>query len=270
MSFINNMTEFIKEIFFYRRLIADLTKRDFKERFVSSYLGILWAFIQPLVNVIVFWFVFEVGFKIKPTSTGLPYILWLITGLFPWYFFSEALVGTTSSITSKSFLVKKIVFPVRILPVIQIVSALIVNIFFIILLILSFGIYGYTFNLYNLQIIYYSFASICLVLGLSWITSSMSVFVRDLVPFINMSLQLLFWITPIFWEVSFIPARYHSILSLNPLSYIVNGYRNSFINYRWFWYDTYETIYFWSVTIAIMFVGTYIFNKLKPHFADVL
>ena len=210
------------------------------------------------------------GFRVGLTSSGLPYILWLITGLFPWYFFSDAIVGGTNAIMAKSFLVKKVVFPVRILPIVPIISALIINIFFVFLLFVGFLLYGYSPNIYNLQIIYYTFASVFLVIGLSWVTSSISVFLRDVIPLINMCLQLLFWMTPIFWDINGVPEKYYLLLKLNPVSYIVDGYRLSFTTQQWFWNDWKSLFCFWLVTIILIFLGVYIFEKLRPHFADVL
>ncbi|MBQ6005313.1 MAG: ABC transporter permease [Selenomonadaceae bacterium] len=259
----------IRDLIINRKLLWQMTKRDFRQRYLGSYLGILWAFIQPTITVFIFWFVFQVGFKAVPVN-NFPFILWLICGMFPWFFLSESIQSATYSVTESAFLVKKIVFRVELLPIVKIMSAFVVHIFFIAVLFIMFAIYGYPPTIYNLQIIYYLFAMICLALGLSWLTSSLTVFLRDIGQFVSMILQFGFWGTPIFWNLQMIPQQFHFILKLNPAYYLVEGYRQSFIYHEWFWQHWHLTAYFWILTAAIMLLGAWCFKKLRPHFADVL
>lgn len=269
MRFIKSFFQFILDIWHNRYLLWDLTKKDLKQRYLGSYLGILWAFIQPTITVFIFWFVFQVGFKSMPVD-NFPFILWLVCGMFPWFFFSEAWSSATNSIVANSFLVKKVVFRVSLLPIIQIMSALLVNLFFIVVLFIMFAVYGYMPNIYNLQVIYYLFALVCLTFGLSLITSTLIIFLKDVGQLVNMVVQFGFWGTPIFWSFKMIPEQYQWILNFNPMYYIIEGYRNSFIYHEWFWNLGYMNYYFWFVTISIIFIGIFIFKKLRPHFADVL
>lgn len=246
-----------------------MTKRDFRQRYLGSYLGILWAFIQPMITVLIFWFVFQVGFKSMPVD-NFPFILWLVCGMFPWFFISDSISSATNSIIESSFLVKKIVFRVELLPIVKIMSALVVHIFFVGILFLMFAYYGYSISIYNLQILYYFFAMICFSLGISWLTSSLTVFLRDVGQFVAMLLQFGFWFTPIFWSLKIIPEEYQEILQLNPMYYLVEGYRQSFIYKEWIWEHFELTIYFWTITAIVMFIGAWSFKKLRPHFADVL
>ncbi len=263
------MISFLKAIFQNRSLLYSLAKSDFKQRYLGSYLGILWAFIQPTFTVLIFWFVFQVGFKAQPVD-NFPFILWLIAGMIPWFFFSDSLASATNSIIENNFLVKKVVFRVSIVPIIKLISAFIVHLFFVFFMFLMFIYYGYTPTLYWLQIFYYMFATIVLLLGLSWITSSVVIFFRDMGQLVAMVLQFGFWLTPIFWSISIIPEKYHFLIKLNPLFYIIEGYRNSLIYNRWFWQDLNLTIYFWVITGAIFMLGAFTFKRLRPHFADVL
>lgn len=269
MRYIRLLWHFLLDLIHNRHLLWDLTKKDLKQRYIGSYLGILWAFIQPTITVFIFWFVFQVGFKSMPVD-NFPFVLWLVCGMFPWFFFSDALQAATNSIFSNSFLVKKVVFRVSLLPMIQILSALLVNLFFVAVLFLMFSLYGYMPSLYNLQVIYYMFGSICLLFGLSLVTSSLAVFMKDVSQIVSMFIQFGFWGTPIFWSLRMIPERYQWIFKLNPMYYIVEGYRSSFIYHKWFWELGYTNIGFWVFTIAIMLFGAFIFKKLRPHFADVL
>ncbi len=263
------MLDFLKDIFKNKRLLWSLTKNDFKQRYLGNVLGIAWAFIQPLATVVIFWFVFQVGFKAQPVD-NFPFILWLVAGIFPWFFFADALAVGTNSILANSFLVKKIVFRVSLLPIIPLLSALAIHLFFILVMFAMFIYYSYMPNIYWLQIAYYLFAASVLLIGLSWITSSVVVFFRDMGQFVAMILQFAFWLTPIFWNMSTVPEKYHWIIKLNPLVYIIEGYRNSMIYHKWFWEDMTMTLYFWAVTVIIFVIGGTTFKKLRPHFSDVL
>ncbi len=263
------MFEFIRAILQNRRLLWSLTKNDFKQRYLGNILGISWAFIHPTATILIFWFVFQVGFKSQPVD-NFPFILWLVAGMFPWFFFSEGLSNGTNSVMSNAFLVKKVVFRVSLLPIIPLLSALIIHLFFIFFMFGMFIYYGYMPQWHWVQIAYYLFAMCMLILGLSWITSSIVVFFRDVGQIIAMVIQFGFWLTPIFWSMKMVPQKYHWIIELNPMVYIIEGYRNSMIYHKWFWEDMHMTIYYWSVTAVVFVLGGLTFKKLRPHFADVL
>lgn len=251
------------------KIAYELAKKDLKSRYLGSYLGFMWAFIQPLINILIFWFVFQIGFKSAPIDK-FPFILWLVTGMIPWFFFSDSLLGGTNSVLDHAYLVKKVVFQVSIIPVIRIMAALFIHLFFIAFLILLFWVYGYQPNPYNLQILYYSVAMVILVLALSLITSSLIIFFRDFGQIVAMLLQFGFWLTPIMWSFKMLPAKYIVFFKLNPVYYLVEGYRDSFIYHQWFWEHLNLTLGFWLITLTLFVIGVQLFRKLKPHFADVL
>ena len=263
------MLNFLKLIFESKRLLWKLTKNDFKQKYAGNILGMLWAFLQPTVTIFIFWFVFEIGFKSSPVDE-FPFILWLVSGMIPWFYFSAALSEGTNSIVANSFLVKKVLFRVSLLPIIPLLSALIIHIFFIFFMMIMFLYHGYMPEVYWIQIPYYVLATSFLLLGLSWITASIVVFFKDMGQLVSIVIQFGFWLTPIFWSIKIIPEQYHFILSLNPITYLVNGFRDSMIYHKWFWEDMNATIYFWVLSISIFILGGYVFKKLKPHFADVL
>lgn len=269
MKYLQFFYLFCLDIFENRQLILELTKKDFQARYLGSYFGIVWAFIQPTINILIFWFVFEIGFKSAPVQ-NFPFILWLISGMLPWFFFSESIISATTSIIDNSYLVKKVVFRVSILPIIKLLSALFIHLFFVIVLFTMFLVYGYQPTIYNVQVVYYIFAAIMLILGVSWITSSLIVFLRDVGQIVTMVLQFVFWLTPIFWSLSIVPDKFKNLLQLNPVYYIIEGYRNTFIYHKWFWEDMYHTGCFWLFTLLVFFIGAWMFRRLRPHFADVL
>jgi len=260
---------FVVTLFRSRSLVYTLARRDIQSRYRGSYLSFLWAFVQPTITILLLWFVFEVGFR-TPSVGNYPFILWLIAGIIPWFFFSEGLGNATSSILEYSYLVKKVVFKVSVIPIIKILSALFIHLFFIGIILLAFLAYGYRPRLCNLQVFYYLFAMIVMLVGLSWITSSLVVFVRDVGQVVTMFLQFGFWFTPILWNIGMVPEKYQTLMKLNPVFYITEGYRNSFISGIWFWEYPRWTLEFWILTGIIFVLGAIIFLKLRPHFADVL
>ena len=263
------MLNFLDAIWHNRKLLLKLTKNDFKQKYIGNFLGIFWAFIQPTATIAVFWFVFQVGFKSQPVD-DFPFILWLVAGMFPWFYFAEGLSNGTNSILANAFLVKKIVFRVSLLPIIKLLSAITVHIFFIFFMFAMFIYYGFSPEIYWIQIVYYLFAVSVLLLGLSWITSSVVVFFRDMGQLVAIVIQFGFWLTPIFWSMKMVPEKYYWIIELNPLVYIIEGYRNSMIYHKWFWEEPSATLYFWLVTMFIFIVGGLTFKSLRPHFSDVL
>ena len=252
-----------------REILFSLAKNDFKVRYAGSYLGKIWAFVQPVVTILLYWFVFQMGFRTGSVD-GAPYVLWLMAGLIPWFYFSEAVSGSTNSLVEYSYLVKKVAFHISILPVVKVVSAFFIHVFFLGLVILIFACYGYYPDLYTLQMVYYLVCTVVLVLAIAYIASALTVFFRDLRPIVNIGLQIGIWMTPIMWQHTMLSPDLQRIMKLNPVYYIVSGYRDCLINKVAFWQHGAWTVYFWVFTFGLLLIGTKLFHKLKIHFADVL
>ncbi len=261
------------DIYKNRRLVLKLAKNDFKTRYAGSYLGIIWAFIQPVITIMVYWFVFSVGFRSGTGDLGVPFVLYLVAGIVPWFFFQDALIGGTNAMLEYNYLVKKVVFNISVLPVVKIISAMFVHAFFVLFTILLYMAYGRFPDLYYLQLFYYSACVFVLVLGLCYATSAVVIFFRDLSQIINIALQVGIWLTPIMWIAENSLQGHETlqkILKLNPLYYVVSGYRDTFIMKSWFFEHAGWTIYFWVFTILCFLFGSWVFKRLRIHFADVL
>lgn len=264
------------ELFQNRKLIWKLSVNDFKTRYAGSYLGMVWAFVQPIVTILMYWFVFgQFMGQNKASLLGggleVPYVLYLTAGLIPWFFFTEALSNGTTALLEYNYLVKKVVFKISILPIIKIVAASFIHGFFVLFLLILCAVgYGYFPDVYTIQLLYYSFCLFIFVLGLSYATCSIVIFFRDLTQIISIILQVGMWGTPILWQLSQAPEALQIIFKMNPVYYIVNGYRSALFEKKWFYEDFYSTMYFWIVTVVIFGVGALIFKRLKVHFADVL
>lgn len=262
-----------RDIYQSRKMIYKLAKNDFKKKFAGSYLGVVWAFIQPVVTILVYWFVFQVGFRADQGSLPVPFLLYLVAGIVPWFFFQDALNGGTNALIDYNYLVKKVVFNISVLPVVKLISALFVHLFFVCFIIFLYCLYGHLPDLYYLQLLYYSLGLSLLTLGLCYATSAVVVFFRDLSQIITIGLQVGIWMTPIMWIAEDMLAAYpviYKVLKLNPVYYVVTGYRDAFIYKNWFWERPLWTLYFWCFTIGAFCFGSWVFKRLKVHFADVI
>jgi teichoic acid transport system permease protein len=259
-------------------LIRTLAKNDLKARFAGSYLGIVWAFMQPIITVLVYWFVFEMCLTsgTQGTKAGIqaPFVLWLLAGLVPWFYFSDSWSSATNCFMEYNYLVKKVVFNISILPIVKILSSLVVHVVLVLFTFFMYLVMGQPLNICAIQVIYYSFAMMVLSLGLSYITSAVLVFFRDMREVVNIFLQVGIWATPIMWNIyspqMHIPGPILTIIKLNPMYYVVDGYRESLIGGVPFWTKPVLGLYFWGVTLVILLLGITLFRKLKDNFADVL
>lgn len=260
-----------------RKLIFSLAKDDFKKKFAGSNLGVLWAFVQPVITVLLYWFVFEKGLNAKAanlrTGIEIPFVLWLMAGLVPWFYFQDAWNNGTGVLREYDYLVKKVVFKIEILPAVKMCSALFVHVFFVLFMIVLFWMMGYVPDFYTLQVVYYSIAMVAFLTGLVYAASAIVVFFKDLSQIVALLIQIGTWATPIMWNIETmnnIPTWATTLLKLNPMYYIVAGYRDSLIHKTGFWEHPLLTAWFWFVTVVVYFVGTHIFKKLRMLFADVL
>ena len=251
----------IAQIWKHKEMVSELAKADFKKRIAGSYFGMVWMFVQPVVTIVIYYLVFTL--LRDGRNDRYPFILWLVAGLVPWFFFSEALQLATNSLYEYSYLVKKVVFNISVLPVIKVVSALFIHLIFLLIMVLFYLIMGSFPTVYWLQIPYYSLAMLALVLAVGYLCASIYVFFKDMAQIVAIILQFGIWVTPIGGTVL-------ALLKLNPMFYIVQGYRDSLLDQVWFWQRPGETLYFWAFALLFLFAGVSVFQRLRPHFADVL
>lgn len=249
--------------------VISLSCSDFKSRFTGSYLGMFWGILQPLSTILLFWFVFQVGFRSNPIN-DVPFILWLAAGMIPWNYFYDSWFGGTGSFTSYNYIVKKVVFNVELLPIVKIMASAILNIIFNIILLIIYTLYGEFPGFHILDMIYFSGCTMALTLGLSYITATLNVFIKDIGQFLGIALQFLMWLTPMMWDYHMIPEKFSWFYKLNPLHYIINGYREALIYGNLFYYHWVQMLWFWCVTLGCLIGGKKLLKRLKCHFADVL
>ena len=270
----DKITQLPVELWQNRRLIWKLSKNDFKKRYAGSYMGAVWALVQPVITVVMYYIVFDKIMNSGGTglrdSGAVPFVLFLTAGLVPWFFFNEAWTNATNALREYDYLVKKIVFKISILPIIKTISATFIHAFFVLVLLIVAAVYGYYPSVYTLQIIYYSGCLFVFVLALSYTTCAVAVLFKDITQIINIILQVGIWATPIMWNLEAVPGTWQVIFKLNPLVYIVNGYRDAIYGKQWFFQDFFSMMYFFVSTAVLFGIGVLVFKRLKVHFADVL
>lgn len=265
---IKSTFNFFRDIINKRSIILELVKRDIQQQYMGSYLGMVWLILQPLLFIFILYAVFTFGFR-SGFNGDMPFSIYLVAGVVPWLHFSSNFSVNTGVISSYSFLVKKVDFRLSVLPIVKMMSSLIVHITLVIIAVCLAWYQGYEPTLYTLQVVYYLFSMSALLLGLGWMTSSISIFIKDVAKIVEIVVQFGFWLTPIFWNIDMVPEKYRWIIELNPMYYIITGYRDSIVGQVPFW-ESDNTIYFWIITLVVLYVGISIYRKLRPHFAEVI
>ena len=271
LSPILSLKLFLRQVVTNRYLIYQLTRRDFKNRYIGSVFGLLWAFVQPLALMSILWFVFSCGLKAQSAIPGIPFVAWFFSAMVAWNFFADVAIVNTNVLAEYAFMLKKIEFRMSILPIIKILSSLFIHLIFVLILCIILICNGIRPNWHWLQFVYYTCALMYLMLGMGWLTAALNVFVKDTLQVMNIIIQFGFWVTPVIWNVENLPASYRPFLKLNPIFYITEGYRNCFIYNKPLWETSPAlTAYFWIFSTFIVLSGFFVFRKLRPHFGDVI
>ena len=270
IKMVQSVRYFFVSLYGQRHILGQLVRRDFQNRYLMSYIGLPWAFIQPMMGIMVIWFAFTYGLKVGKMETGVPFTIWFITGMMPWQFISEAISSSTGSLLEYSFLIRKTTFKIAAIPFIKIFTAMIIHgVFVVVLGVMAVG-YGFKPTVYWLQIVYLLAASFVLLTGLGWLLSALNVFVRDVGNVVGVLLSILFWSTPIMWPYTMLEGEMRYLALLNPFFYITEGYRYAFLGGGWIFRNVEMTVFFWVVSGVLLFLGAWVFRKLSPHFADVV
>ena len=258
------MSTLSKKITYYIDLILVLTAKEIKVKYKSSFLGYLWSLLHPLSMAVVFYFAFKFVMKIPVEN----FTLFLISGLFPWQWFSNSVASSASSLLANSSLIKKVNFPRYFIPLSLVLNdafhfvvslpVIIGFVFFYQIPITPSWIYGVPLLMINQFLITY---------GLSLMVSSINLFFRDMERLIMIGLNILFYLTPIIYDVSLVPEQFRNYFLFNPLFGVIEGWHNLFLKGFIDW-----KLYYISLiqSLAIFFVGFLVFKTLSWRFAEVL
>ncbi len=261
--------DYFRQGYRYRQLILTMARRELVQKYIGSSIGLVWAIVYPLFMITILWVVFDLGFKAAPAQ-GVPFVVFLTAGLSSWYLFSDIVSGSTAVVMEHGELIKKMPFPSQILPFIKTIVGMVNHLIFILILFGLMAFHRLPAKLYYIQALYYLLAMFVLALGLSWLFASLTPFFRDVQHFVAILLQVGMWYTPVFWDLGMLPEKFHFYFMYNPMFYIVQGYRDSFIYFKPFWGYPQQTIVFWGIALTFLAVGGLSFKRLKDHFPDVL
>ncbi|MEY8260475.1 ABC transporter permease [Oscillospiraceae bacterium 50-60] len=247
-----------------------LSLYDYRSRDKDSYLGRIWSVLNPLIQVLTFWFVFGLGIRGGRPVDGHPFLLWMLCGLFPWFFCSSAIVTGNAAIYNKAGMVLRMRYPLATIPVGAILVAFFEHIVIILILLVFLLFYGYTPSPVWLNVIYYWGFGLVFFSALALVTSTLTMIARDFQKLINALIRLLFYMTPILWTIDSMPEYSRFLLSLNPILYLVNGYRDSLLYGVNFWEHMGNLLFFWCFAGGLLVLGCTLHDKYREHFNDFL
>ena len=268
---INTLINIIKEHIAYKKQIGKLAMADLTKTYRGAALGWMWAIIKPTVTIFVYWFAFSIGLRMSSNVNGYPYFLWLIAGVVPWFYMSEMISGGTDAIRRYGYLVTKMKFPVSTIPTFVNISKLLVHCILVFIVIVIFRLFHRALDIYYLQIPFFMLLTFVFFELWGLLSAPLGAISKDYANLIKAFITAVFWLSGIMWNPETISnGTLKKFLMINPITYLVNGYRNCFINKVWFWEQPRRLLYF-VVTCAVMLVlGLIIYRKLRKEIPDVL
>jgi lipopolysaccharide transport system permease protein len=255
-------------------LLKTLVQRDLAARYQGSILGNLWPVVNQLAQLFIYTYVFSLVLKVKLSLTGIPsnhftFGLWLFAGLIPWTAFVSGLMQAAVSVVAQPNLVKKVIFPLALLPLVPILSAFIESTFGLMALIVLLVISTQTLHgtLVLLPLIWVP--QLLLTAGLSYLVAGMTVFLRDIPQSLALVTNLWFYLTPIVYPIAVIPEQWRQwVFRLNPLAAIAEVYRDLIL------VGAVQHGLEWGITtvvsLGVFYTGIWVYRRLRPAFADVL
>jgi len=256
-------------------LIRRLSLYELKSKNKSNYLGMAWEVINPVIQILIYWFVFgaireRTPVEIMP-NMEVPFILWLIAGFTLWNFFYQATILGSKSIYTRLLILSKMNFPMSVIPNIVAFSQFYIHLIMLVITIIIFHLLGFYVSIYYLQFIYFIFATFCLIFAIALITSTLSTIIRDVHMFLNATLRMVLYLSPILWQISILPAPLPMLLQLNPLYYLIEGYRAALFGTEWYFIEHWQyTLYFWGLVFVLFLFGSMLHVKFRRHFIDYL
>lgn len=272
----NDAKAIILEQFKNFGIIRRISKYEEKATYQSHYLGLVWQFLNPAIQIGIYYLVFGLGVHQGRMIDGVPYIIWMLVGIIAWFFINSSILGGSNSIYKQVGMVSKMKFPVSILPSVNMASNFVSYRAMMLLLLAAMFAFKITPTIYWLQYFYYFFCMVAFLFAFGILNSTITVLVRDYHIMLQSILRLLFYLSGPIWDFSNMPmfkgrhAWFIHILELNPLYYIINGFRDSFMSKAWFWEKGSQTAFFWLIVGILLFVGSHIHMKFRARFVDFI
>lgn len=251
------------------QLLPYLARRELARRFAGSLLGWVWAVLYPALQVSIYWAVFVLGLNLRSSATA-SFGAMLIAGIVPWFAISEGLGAVTASISANSQLVKRLVFPIEVLPSASLLATLVVHAFIVVLAIALLWMMGHPPVPYLPLIVYFTACMAIFVFATGMLLALANVAFRDVTQLLGSGLLLWFWSTPIVWPDSVLPARLQWLAEINPVNYLVQGYRLAFLGIHASSLNVNAAAAFWIETIILSSLAFLAFRRFKRELSDLL
>lgn len=260
----------VRELYENRARLFRLAVYENKAQNGGTVLGALWNFLNPGLQIFVYWFVFSVGLRVLPDKGEYSYAVWMIAGMLPWMTLNSAMTSGTSSIHRAAGIVKNMKMPLSLVPAKSVIAAALNHGYMLMILIPVLVINKVHVNMYFLQLVYYMICALYFLVGFSLLTSAIDAVFKDFQNFLSPTIRLLFYISSVIWPLDSLDERIQVLLHLNPLTYIIEGYRGSLLYSTGFWTAETYTIMFWTISTMIFASGCYMHVKLRERFIDLI
>jgi len=268
---VNKILLILKEQLMHYGIIFRVAKYEKKASYQGHYLGVAWEVLNPIIQILTYFLVFGLGIRRGSDVGEVPYLTWMLIGISGWFFLNKATLDCSNSIHRKIGMVSKMKFPVSILPAITIIS--LIKTFFVmtaiaILTVLSAGVRP---SLYWLQFFYYFISMITFLYFFGLLNSTITILIRDYHFILQSIMRILFYFSgPILVIEEMFPGRLGRVLDLNPYFYIINGFRDSFLNRAYFWDKGSASLFFWLLTLLIAIIASHLHLKFRSKFVDLI
>lgn len=252
-------------------LIQRLAMYEIKSINNNNYLGLAWELLNPAIQLSIYWFVFGYAIRRDEPVEGVPFFHWLFAGMLVWFFVQPALLHGSKSIYTRIKMIAKMSFPTSAIPSFVMFSKLYPHFFLLAIAIIIFQFTGSPISIYYLQLPYFLFATIVLVFAINLITSTLSTIIRDVQMVVQAVLRMLIYVSPILWVSFSLPDFVQTIMRINPLYYLIEGYRAAFFNHNWYFIEHWDyTLYFWSLIFVLLWLGSILHVKFRNQLIDFL
>lgn len=268
-DWLRNVGVVAREIWVNRKRMWRVSKFSYKVLNQDAYLGSFWNVLHPLIQIATYWFVFGIGLRSGRDIDGYPYLIWMLSGLIPWFFMSQCITRGAAAIRKKGIAALKMRYPISTMPLEAVLIALYTHLVMIAILLVTFFFFGYLPSLYWMNLIYYLFYAVVLFTGLGMVTSVLSMLAIDFQKLISSLIRLLFYLTPILWSMERLPVWVQYVLKMNPCLYIVDGFRDSLLYQVPFYLHTYRMVFFWLINLILIVLGSNLQVKYRNQFLDL-
>ncbi len=268
------LTEILHEHREYGEQTIKMARTDLVRTYRASALGWSWAIIKPIITIFIYWFAMSLGLRAGKPHDGYPYFLWLMMGMVPWFYINDMLHRGTESMRKYRYLITKIHYPVSTIPTFVSLSNLFVNSILLLVVYILCLCFGHMPTLQNLQIFFYMFLSYAFFTSWTLFAAPIAAMSQDFLNLVKSFVFSLLWLSGIFFDIDTQIAPGHPtlaiILKLNPIAYLVSGFRDAFMSTGWFWERPVWTLVFFGELLIMFLLALWSYKKLRKDMPDVL